>query len=494
MQFRKNCAKMRTAIAFFIVFLLCGSTSLAAPTAAERLAVNKEMPVSSNQIKNWPTGPVVGAASAILIEAETGAILYSKNIHDTHFPASTTKILTTLIASENCKLDEIVTFSHDAVFNTPRDSNHIAMDVGDTLTMEQCLNAILIRSANEVSFAVAEHISETSDAFAERMNKRAEELGCVDSNFVNPNGLPNENHYTSAYDLAKIGQAFFQNDMLCNISLSPRLIIPKEKEDLIENNKMELIPNGKYAYEYLVGLKTGYTDIARYTIVACAEKNGMKLICVLLKDEYPDIYEDTISLFNYGFSNFERVLVAEQESKYDIDNQGLFYGENDLFGSSSPVLALNKNSVVILPKTLTFDQLASQIRYTPEEYGKVAQILYSYEGVDLGKVSVDYVKHRQKGYAFDMEEPSETKTPEKETPSFLFINIITILIVAAVIVGLGFLGLVLYVLSKRYQLHFPGRERRKWKRRQSRARRAQIREAKRHSKQNYKAHKRKRRR
>lgn len=224
-----------------------------AQTLEERIRDQQEMTVESNEIPGWPAGPVVTAESAILIEAETGAILYAKNIHARQYPASTTKILTTLIASEQCSLDEWVTFSREAVFDTPRDSNHIAMDVGQQLTMEDCLNAILIRSANEVSFAVAEHISGGSwQDFSEIMNARAAELGCVDSHFANPNGLPDENHYTSAYDLAMIGKAFFANEMLCRISLTPRLhILPNDHMpyEKLENSKMELLPGRSYAYE-----------------------------------------------------------------------------------------------------------------------------------------------------------------------------------------------------------------------------------------------------
>ena len=204
--------------------LLCAALLLLSPEVTvradqtpdeERLELQRGMTVQSNEIPNWPAGPVVSAESAILMEAETGTILYAKNIHMREFPASTTKILTTLIASERCSLDEVVTFSHDAVFDNPPGSSGIAMDVGQTLTMEQCLNAILIRSANEVSFAVAEHITDTTDwsVFADIMNRRAEELGCLNSHFTNPNGLPDEEHYTTAYDLAKIGSAFFANEM-----------------------------------------------------------------------------------------------------------------------------------------------------------------------------------------------------------------------------------------------------------------------------------------
>ncbi len=202
--FRYRSIYLITAI---LTGILLGNSSLTASASSDaelRLETHRAMDIQSNEIQNWPTGPVVGAESAILMEAETGTILYSKNIHQQQYPASTTKILTALIASERCGMDEIVTFSNDAVFDTPRDSSHIAMNPGEELTMEQSLNAILIRSANEVCYAVAEHITGTTDwqVFSDIMNERASELGCLNSHFVNPNGLPDENHYTTAYDLA----------------------------------------------------------------------------------------------------------------------------------------------------------------------------------------------------------------------------------------------------------------------------------------------------
>ena len=190
----------------------------------------------------------------------TGVILYAKNIHMKEYPASTTKILTALIAAEQSELDEMVSFSHSAVFDTPRDSNHIAIDVGEELTMDESINAILIRSANEVSFAVAEHISGTWQDFATLMNERAEELGCLNSNFVNPNGLPDDNHYTTAYDLAMIGRAFFKNEYLCKVSVTPILRIPppaKQPDDIVEVSTNKLLVGKTDADEYLVSTKTG---------------------------------------------------------------------------------------------------------------------------------------------------------------------------------------------------------------------------------------------
>ena len=144
-----------------LIFARSASALAGAPTEAEeRLALQRAMEIQSNQVPNWPAGPTVGAESAILMEAETGAILYAKNIHQKQYPASTTKILSTLIAAERCSMDEIVPITQEAVSDTPRDSNHIALDAGEALTMEQCLSAILIRSANEAAFSLAAYIAD----------------------------------------------------------------------------------------------------------------------------------------------------------------------------------------------------------------------------------------------------------------------------------------------------------------------------------------------
>lgn len=493
--------------------LLCAGTlflsdSIAVHAATEkedRIALHQSMPIESNRIPNWPEGPVVSAESAILIDADSGAILYSKNIHKHQYPASTTKILTTLIASEQSSLDEVVSFSHDAVFGIPRGSNHIAMNEGDTLTMEQCLNAILIRSANEVSYAVAEHIGGTWDSFADMMNKRAKELGCVDSNFVNPNGLPDENHYTSAYDLAMIGRAFFSNEMLCKITTTPKLVIPKPEEDLVDWNQMELLSGHKYAYEYLVGCKTGYTDAARSTLVSCAQKDGMKLICVVLNDENPYHYEDTLALFNYGFSNFDKVNVSRTETKYNIDNADSFYSDKDIFGSSEPILSLNGEDCIILPKAADFSDTVSTISYDTQSENQAAIITYTYQDVFIGSASVDLAVGKEESYVFDTvvetpDEKTEEKTGKNET-SFVFINIVKVLLWIVGITAGIFLLLFLRVFIKNYQFSHR-RNRRSWQRDKRRRptryrsrksslqtrRKAQIQEAKRRqrSKRSYK--------
>jgi len=497
----KYCIRVLTGISAAFLFFSQSLASLAAPSTEERIAAQRALTIQSNQVENWPTGPVVTAESAILMEAETGAILYAKNIHQQQYPASTTKILTTLIASEQCSLDEIVTFSHDAVYGIPRGSNHIAMNEGDTLTMEQCLNAILIRSANEVSYAVAEHIGETWEGFAQIMNERAKELGCVDSNFVNPNGLPDENHYTSAYDLAMIGRAFFANELLCKITTTPALRLMKESGEYVDHNQMALLPGKKYAYDYLVGCKTGYTDAARSTLVSCAEKNGMKLICVVLKDESPAHYEDTIALFDYGFSNFDKVNVSQSETKYNIDNTGLFYSDNDIFGTSRPILSLNQQDCIILPKTVGFEDTVSTISYNTGNENQAALITYTYHDVYIGSASVDFATSQDKTYTFDTEEEMETEdiAPSEEAndkkPSFIFINIVKVILILGGIIGIIFLLLLARAFFKNYEFSLPN-NRYSWKRKRRRhqnhyqgtagslqeKRKNQIRAAKRHYK------------
>lgn len=455
--------------------LLCSQAlSVCADTQSneDRLEEQRAMAIQSNETPNWPAGPVVSAEAAILMEADTGTILYSKNIHQKEYPASTTKILTTLIATEQCSLDEVVTFSHDAVFDNPPGSSGIAMDVGQTLTMEQCLNAILIRSANEVCFAVAEHITGITDwsVFAEIMNERAKELGCLNSNFVNPNGLPDENHYTTAYDLAMIGRAFFANEMLCKISLSRRLEIPASDtvpEAKIENNAMQIIPGGAYAYEYLVGCKTGYTNAARSCLVSCAEKDGMRLICVVLRDEAPLQYEDTISLFNYGFSNFEKVNVSQSETKYNIEDSNRFYGGSDIFGNSKPLLTLNKNDYIILPRTASFEDTSSTISYETGNEEDAAVIAYTYHGVAIGTVHVNF-SMEESGYSFDTL-PDEQDVPQTdaEEKSVVFINIMRVLIVAGIAAAVLLVVLFVRLILRNYQFSSPMRRRnrrRRWRR------------------------------
>lgn len=422
------------------------------------------IPIETNQIPNWPQGPVVSAQSAILIDANSGAVLYAKNVHERLFPASTTKLLTSLIVAEQCSMDEVVTFSHDAVFDAPRDSSHIAIDVGEELTMEQSLNAILIASANEVAFGVAEHIAGTWQDFAPIMNQRAKELGCVDSNFVNPNGLPDDNHYTSSYDLAMIGRAFFANEFLCKISSTKRLDIPasdKQPDHIVEESKNQLFAGRPYAYEYLVGSKTGYTSAAKNSLVSCAEKDGLKLIAVVMVEDSPTQFADTVTLFDYGFSNFESINISQTETRFQIDNANFFYSDNDILGSSKPILSLNTRNCITLPKSISLENTDSNITYDTQNPGQAALITYTYQNQFLGAVSVDFANNEENEYVFEegaMQSVKDDSVVEKPNqPKVIFINIFKVLFW---ILGVAaFLIFVIWLRSFLVNYHFEGKDR-----------------------------------
>ena len=438
--------------------------STSAETLDDIIARQEAKTIQTNQITNWPVGPTVTADSAILIDANTGAILYAKDIHAKQYPASTTKILTALIAAEKCSMDETVTFSYHAVHSNVPGGSHIAIDAGEELTMEQSLSAILIASANEVSFAVAEHIAGTGawEDFIPMMNERAKELGCLNSNFVNPNGLPDENHYTTAYDMAMIGRAFFSNELLCKYASTKVLHIPptdKQPDDIYAASTNEMLPGKKYPYEHLVASKTGYTDTAKSCLVSCAEKDGLKLICVVLHDYAPRQYADTIALFDYGFANFETVNVSSVETKYNVSTSGFFYSDIEIFGSSKPFLSLNTEDCITLPKTVDFSQTQSVISYNTSSENTMASISYSYEGHYIGEASVDLATDTKTTYDFERGIPAQQEPVEEEPESggkIIFINIIKVILWILGIAGALILLTILVAFLRNF--HFSRRE------------------------------------
>lgn len=438
----------------------CNSMVTAQAASLEELEAEAEarkaLPIQSNEIDNWPTGPVTSAESAILMNVDTGSVLYAKNIHEKCYPASTTKILTCLIAMERGNLDDMVTFSKDAVFSVPTDGSNMGMDVGESITLEQCLYGILVGSANEVANAVGEHIVGSITDFVALMNERAAELGCTDSHFMNTNGLHDENHYTSAHDLALIAAAFFRNDMLCKIGNTDRYefkATATQPDDFILKNKHKMI-TGEVPYDGVLGGKTGYTDDARQTLVTCAERNGMRLVCVVLKEDSPAQFTDTIELFDYGFNNFQIMNIAENEKKYKIEPSGFLKTGNDIFGSSKPILSIDTESQVIVPNTISFDDLESTIDYSISEGNRIAQIRYSYHDAYVGNAYLELAANDASSYKFDTKPESTDITVEKkeartesDQANTIYINVKTVLITILAIATAVILLFILRALS-----------------------------------------------
>lgn len=279
----------------------------------------------------WPEGPQINSPCAVVMEVNTGTVLYEKNSHEKHYPASITKILTTYLTILNCKMDEKVTFSKEAVKESSDGSSSIKRDVGEEMTMEQTLYGVMLESANECAYAAAEHTGKKLggdySTFIDLMNKEAEELGCTDTHFNNANGLPDENHWTSAYDMGLISCAAYRNDEFRKITGTKTYIIPptnKHTEDTpLYNHHAMLHPFKSYSQfvnQDCTGGKTGYTSVANSTLVTYAEKDGLTLCTVIMNAQSPDQYADTNTLLNYCFSNFKALSIAENENSAATDN------------------------------------------------------------------------------------------------------------------------------------------------------------------------------
>ena len=304
--FRKK--RMKQLLCSVLAFGLVTAVSPAAVCATE----GTEPPaayyeaVQTDTLANWPQGPAIYAESGILVDLDTQEILYSKNIDKQLYPASITKIMTTLVAIESSSPEEPVTFSQHALDSIERDSSNIGCRLNETLTMEQCWYAMMLNSANEVCCGVAEHISGSIEAFVEKMNQKAAELGCTNTHFSNPNGLPDETHYTTAHDMALIANAAYQNETFRQVFSTRQYEIPPtpqytETRYLYNHHKM-MQPDTEYYYEGCLGGKTGYTETALNTLVTIASRNGKNLLCVTMRTQGRQVYTDTASLFDYGFS------------------------------------------------------------------------------------------------------------------------------------------------------------------------------------------------
>nr|WP_317360880.1 D-alanyl-D-alanine carboxypeptidase family protein [uncultured Blautia sp.] len=337
--------------------------------------------IQSNKIPGWPQGPKVVAETAILMDIDSGSILYAKGIDKKRAPASTTKIMTAMLALEQVPFDTQITFT-DEVNNIEADSTHIGIKPGETLTMKDCAYAILLASANEVSSGVAEYIGGDVQTFVDSMNQRAKDLGCQNTHFVNANGLYSEDHYTTARDLAIISCAAFQNETFREIIKTPYYIVPEtnitNETRWLNNHHKMVLPDSSEYYEGCLGGKTGYTVKAGNTLVTYAERNGMRLVCVVLAD-INEHYNDTKALFDYGFQNFQKTAPqAETFSATKDDTLGVKLLEQ---GILTPVF---QNSSLIVPK----EQKGTLSFQTALEEDNTLLVTYRYGETVLGSSSL----------------------------------------------------------------------------------------------------------
>lgn len=345
--------------------------------------------------------------SAIVMELSTGTILYQKNMHKKLYPASITKILTAMLTAENAASNEILTVSQTAAYGIEAGSSTVFSEPGEKLTIEECLYGIMLQSANELCLAAGEHVSGSVGDFVDLMNKRVRQLGLKDTHFNNPNGLPDPEHYTSAHDMAVIARAAMKNDLFRKVCGTKAYTCPKtnkHKERYWPNHHqmMNAYEYPKYAYKYCIGGKTGYTRAAGNTLVTFAEKDGMEIVCVVMKsgspkNGEPNEYTDTTTLLNFGFEKYQKYLVSKENIEA---NSFLFNINGGYFDDKNSPVHLSEESSVVLPKGVKLSSAKQSISYAKDVELKkgdnvIGQVKYTYHGKTVGSSDIIYTKQEK---------------------------------------------------------------------------------------------------
>lgn len=274
-------------------------------------------PITAAAAPEWPSDVSIQADAGIVMDSDTGTVLYGKNMDQPYYPASITKILTALIVLEQCDLNEMVTFSHDDVYNVEAGSSSAGIDEGDVLTVRDCLYALMLASANDIALQIAEQIGGSVDAFVQKMNDRARELGCTNTVFTNPTGLPDDAQHTTAHDLALIMQAAISNDSFRTISGATSYTIPATNvsggtRNLTSSFTMTDPASASY-YEGCIGGRESTTTASGSVLVTAAQRNGTTLIAVVMNGATGQTANEAISLLDYGFSNFQLLDLSEDD-------------------------------------------------------------------------------------------------------------------------------------------------------------------------------------
>ena len=294
------------------------ATEKTADTAADT-AVQTADPsiVTTNGIQGWPQASDISSTAAIVMETSNNTVLYSKNADQALYPASAVKVMTCLMALENSSLDDQVTMTATGVSGVTDGGANISAQLDEVFTMEQCLYAIMVASANDIALQVAEHISGSVEDFVAAMNTRAQELGCTNTVFTNPTGLPDENQHTTAHDMALIMEAAMANDTFRTIAQTTSYTIPATNvsggDRVLTNNFTMINSSSDSYYEPCIGGKEGYTEASGSTLVCEASKNNMKLVCVVLNGASGVTDDEAIALLNYGFENFTPLTLPDDD-------------------------------------------------------------------------------------------------------------------------------------------------------------------------------------
>ncbi len=362
--------KKHKILAGFLALGLSASLFFQVPAFAEEASdttSDTAQAIATNSISGWPQASDISSEAAVVMEDSTNTILYSKNADEVLYPGSTVKIMTCLLALENCQLTDEVTMTATGVSGVTDGGASIASQVDEVFTIEQCLYAIMVASANDIALQIAEHTGGSVEAFVQMMNDRATALGCTNTVFTNPTGLPDENQHTTAHDMALIMQAAIQSDAFRTIAAATSYTIPATNKAAARNltSKFTMTDTGNSGfYEGCIGGKEGYTEASGSTLVCAAQRNGMTLISVVLKGASGQTAPDAASILNYGFDQFQ--IASLGDSDFSIISGG----------------------EVVLPVGASTDSLTTQ----DSQNGNEIQRTYLFGGTPVGSAVLEVVE------------------------------------------------------------------------------------------------------
>ena len=365
----------------------------------------------------WPVGPVISSKAAMVIEADTGVVLYKSDAYTAYQPANISQIMTSLIVLERFSLNDIMTMSTKAETSTK--GSRVGLVRKESVTVESALYAVLLASGNEVAYGLSEMVSGDRDSFVELMNRRAAELGAVNTHFTSPEGADDNEHYTCAADMALFAREAYKNADFLRITSTAKYTIPatnlKEARPIANRH---LFVKGDKKYEPAVAGKVGYSSAAGYTGVTYASKDVMNVICVILGAGSGDtLYDETKQLCNWCFENYKAYNIEENELGANTTFAALF-DKAVRFNAGSPeaIVSFEGNNVVVVPKGVPFSDITRKVSFDVlKEYyhgnNKVGTISYEYGGIFVGSADIIYYNE---GY------PLNTDVIDERWPKFLF--------------------------------------------------------------------------
>ncbi len=336
-------------------------------SAAEDTQAAQENAITTN-VSGWPKGPEISSTAAVVMEESTNTLLYAKNMDQTLYPAAAVKIMTILVCLENSSLEDSVTMTETGVSGVTDGGANISVQLDEVMTMEQCLYAIMLVSANDIALQVAEHVGGSIQGFVDLMNQKAQSLGCKNTLFTNPTGLPDEAQHITAYDMALIMKAAMANEQFRTIASASSYTISatnmSEGERALTNNFPLLDAAGEKYYEGCLGGKEGATSASGSTLVCAAQRNGMTLIAVILQGDSETTDDEAITLLDYGFNNFQKLSLGETD------------------------INLISGGTVVIPAKAT----QADVKVSDSEGEKGIQRQYLYRGIQVGTALLEDVQ------------------------------------------------------------------------------------------------------